>query len=130
MPSSAITKYCIIVNLNKIKLVCVARYGERKYPYLNQILTDESLKKVYFLVKCLAEEEPEPCPLCPLLTEIIRGLSRGQTEDITIMLSRGIQIKHSTNSHKILDKIDRDFGLKNNKQILMIVLGHYFYNFF
>ena len=44
------------------------------------------------------------------------------------MLSRGIQIKHSTNSHKILDKIDWDFGLKNNKQILMIVLGHYFYN--
>lgn len=77
MPSSAITKYCIIVNLNSIKLVCVARYGERKHPYLNQILTDESLKKVYFPVKCLAEEDPEPCPLCPLLTEIIRGLSRG-----------------------------------------------------
>ena len=112
MSSSAITKYCIIVNINNIKLVSVVRCGIRNHPYLNQISTDESLKKVDFPVKCLAEEEPEPCPLCPLLTEIIRGLSRGQTEDITIMLSRGIQIKHSTNSHKILDKKDRDLGLK------------------
>ena len=67
--------------------------------------------------------EPEPIPLCPLLTEIIRGLSRSQTEDITIMLSRGIQIlEHSTNSHKPLDKINRDLGLKNNTQILIIIV--------